>query len=53
MTKSSEELLSLRVGDTTVGENLQRAVASGKLVENTDGTIGVAAAPSTSELDAP
>lgn len=26
MTKSAEELLSLRIGDTTVGENLQRAV---------------------------
>jgi hypothetical protein len=41
MSKSAEELLALRFGGTTVAENLKRAVKSGKLIEDEDGTLGL------------
>src|ERR1700732_886691 len=34
MTKTPEELLALRIGATSVGENLHRALESGRLSEN-------------------
>jgi hypothetical protein len=45
MTKAPEELLATRVGATSVGENLHRAIESGRLIENADGTLQVAADP--------
>lgn len=39
MTKSSEELLSMRFGGATVAENLRRQVESGELIEHDDGTL--------------
>jgi hypothetical protein len=45
MTKAAEELLALRIGSATVGENLHRAIESGHLVENEDGTLELAGDP--------
>jgi len=45
MTKSPEELLALPIGSATVGQNLRRAVETGRLTENADGTFARAAAP--------
>ena len=42
MTKSPEELLALRIGGTTVGENIRRAIASGQLLEDKDGALRLA-----------
>ena len=42
MTKEPEELLGLRIGATNVGENLRRSIASGRLIENEDGTLEIA-----------
>ena len=42
MTKSAEELLAVQVGEGSVAENLRRAVASGALIENDDGTLQLA-----------
>jgi hypothetical protein len=39
MTTSPDELLELRFGETSVGENLKHAVESGKLIEDKDGTF--------------
>jgi hypothetical protein len=45
MTKAPDELLALRIGATSVGENLRRAVESGRLTEADDGTLQVAKDP--------
>ena len=45
MTKTPEELLALRIGATSVGENLHRAIESGRLIENEDGTLQLADNP--------
>jgi hypothetical protein len=42
MTKAPDELLALRIGETTVGENLRRAVESGRLTEANNGALLVA-----------
>lgn len=42
MTKPPKELLALRIGANTVEDNLRRAVASGALIENDDGTLRLA-----------
>ena len=39
MVKSPEELLALRVGDATVGDNIRKAVEAGALVEEADGAL--------------
>lgn len=39
MTKTPDELLSLRMGRATVGENLRRAIEAGDIIENEDGTL--------------
>jgi len=39
MTRSPEELLALKIGERTVGENLKRAVEAGKLIEDADGSL--------------
>jgi hypothetical protein len=50
MTAAPEKLLAMRVGESTVGENLQQAIQSGKLIESEDGTLHLAASrvPGTS-----
>lgn len=45
MAKTAEELFALRIGPATVRENLQRAIASGRLIENADGTLQVGGDP--------
>jgi hypothetical protein len=45
MTKTPEELLSLRIGPTSVAENLRHAIESGRLIENSDGTLEHAVDP--------
>ncbi len=45
MTKKPEELLALRFGETTVGDNLRRAVEAGRLVENEGGILERAGDP--------
>jgi hypothetical protein len=47
MSKSPEELLSLRIGGATVAENLQAAIKSGKLIEHDDGTFDLPKKPQT------
>jgi len=39
MTKSPDELMALRFGAASAGENLHRAIESGQLIENKDGTL--------------
>ena len=39
MTKAREELLALPIGPATVGQNLRRAIESGRLAESADGTL--------------
>lgn len=39
MTKKPEELLALRIGETTVAENIRRAVEAGELIEDADGGL--------------
>ena len=39
MSGSPEDILALRVGASTIGENLQRAIKSGMLLQNPDGTL--------------
>ena len=39
MAKSPEELLALRVGDASVGDNIRRAVEAGDLIEEDDGGL--------------
>lgn len=41
MTKSPEELLAMKFGGATVAENLKRAISSGSVVENDDGTLAL------------
>src|SRR5271170_6703172 len=36
---SPEDILALTVGGSTVGENLQRAIDSGAVLQNQDGTL--------------
>jgi hypothetical protein len=45
MMKTPEELLSLRIGASSVGDNVQGAVEAGRLVENEDGTLQIAGDP--------
>jgi hypothetical protein len=45
MTKTPEQLLALRVGQTSTEENLRRSIASGRLIENADGTLELAGDP--------
>lgn len=45
MTKAPENLLALRIGATSVGENLRRSIAAGRLIENEDGTLKLAGDP--------
>jgi len=45
MTKTPDELLNLRFGETSVGENIRRAIESGKLTENKDGTFELVGKP--------
>lgn len=39
MTKSPEELLTMRFGGATVADNLKRAIEAGKIIEHEDGTL--------------
>ena len=39
VTKTPEELLSLRFGGATVAENLKQAIESGQIIEHADGTL--------------
>jgi hypothetical protein len=39
MSRSPEDILALKVGASTVGENLQRAIDAGVLLQNQDGTL--------------
>jgi hypothetical protein len=41
----SDELLALRMGETSVAENLRRAVETGKLIEHPDGRFELPALP--------
>lgn len=41
MSKTPEELLAIRIGNSTVGDNLKRAVESGALTEDIDGRLAV------------
>lgn len=45
MTTAPDKILELRVGQTTVAANLQRAIESGKLIETDDGTLALTATP--------
>jgi hypothetical protein len=45
MTKRPDDLLALKIGTATAGENLQRAIAAGKISENQDGTLELTAEP--------
>ena len=45
MTKAPEQLLDLRVGATSVGENLRRSIASGRLIEKEHGALELARDP--------
>jgi hypothetical protein len=45
MAKSPDELLNWRVGTATVGDNLRRAVESGRLVESDDGKFQLPGKP--------
>lgn len=42
MALSPEQLLSLRIGGATVADNLRHAVATGKLIEDSDGGLRIA-----------
>ncbi len=42
MTKPPDQLLALRIGERTVAENLQLAIASGALTESDDGNLQLA-----------
>ena len=48
MTAASEKLLAMRMGQAPVGENIRRAIESGELVENDDGTLALASPPAPS-----
>src|SRR5580658_2398707 len=39
MSRSPEDILALTVGASTVGENLQRGIELGALLQNQDGTL--------------
>lgn len=41
MTKPSTDLLALQFGGATVAQNLERAIESGQVIENDDGTLQV------------
>ncbi|MEJ2377815.1 MAG: hypothetical protein P8Y71_21295 [Pseudolabrys sp.] len=43
MTKSPGEFLAMQFSGVTVGENLERAIEAGTLIENNDGTLELAA----------
>jgi hypothetical protein len=45
MTKPPEQLLALRVGPATIGENLRQALDAGRLIEQGDGTLQPAGEP--------
>ena len=45
MSTAAEELLALRFGTSSVGDNLRRAVEAGRLTEDADGTFAIAADP--------
>lgn len=45
MTKTPEDLLALRFGESTVGDNLRRAVEAGDLAETADGRLERAGEP--------
>jgi hypothetical protein len=45
MTKAPDELLALQVGASSVGENLRRSIASGRLLEKADGTLELGGDP--------
>lgn len=45
MAKSPEELLAVRVGGATVGENLKRAIENGEAIEDEDGFLSPAENP--------
>jgi hypothetical protein len=45
MTKTLDELMALRFGETTVDENLRRAVEAGRMVQSEDGTLQSADEP--------
>lgn len=42
MPKSSDELMAMRFGGSTVAENIERAVAAGRLIRHDDGTLALA-----------
>ncbi len=48
MTKAPEQLLAMRIGATSVGENLRRSIESGRLIEDEDGTLKLAGDPNQS-----
>ncbi len=48
MTKSPEELLAMQFGGATVAENLRRAISSGAVIENKDGTLELSRNPGSS-----
>jgi hypothetical protein len=48
MNKAPQELLAVSAGATSVGANLRRAIESGRLIENADGTLALATNPGQS-----
>jgi len=42
MNKTPDELLALKIGETSVAENLRRSIESGRLVEDENGTLSLA-----------
>ena len=45
LSSSPEDILALKVGASTIGENLQRAIESGVLLQNQDGSLELRHAP--------
>jgi hypothetical protein len=45
MTQTPEKILDLRIGATSVDENLHRAIESGRLIEAEDGALRLAGDP--------
>ena len=41
MTKTPQELMALRFGGGTAGDNLRRAIEAGDIIESDDGTLGI------------
>jgi hypothetical protein len=50
MATAPEKLLAMRAGQTTVGENLERAIQSGNLIEQEDGKLCLASPQARSNV---